>query len=194
MRAKLPHIAFGLMSAQVLLMPVSWLLSAAYPDSGIRSLLSGEGLRWFMGGYADLLSTPLLVCLLLLSMAWGCLRLSGLLSPRASFREGRALMLTLLVLLVCMLVVVLLAFIPHAVLLSVTGRLWPSPFSAALIPLLAFIVMVSASVYGLTSGRFSSLQDVYEAWLGGLRAGAPLLLFYVLLVQLIVSARYVFPL
>ena len=182
------------MSCQVLLMPVSWLLSAAFPDSGIRSMLSGEGLRWFMGGYAHIMATPQLVWLLLMSMAAGCLRLSGLCARRASFREGRALMITLVVLLVCMGVIVLMAFIPHAVLLSATGRLWPSPFSAAQIPMLAFIVMVLSAVYGMVSGRFSSLAEVYDALLDGLRSGAPLLLFYVLSLQLILSVCYVFPL
>jgi len=193
MRKILPHIAFALMSCQLLLMPVSWLLSAAYPDSGIHSLLSGEGLRWFMGSYAHMMSTPLLMWLVLLSMSAGCLRLSGLLSPRDTFREGRALMITLLVLVVCVVVVVLLAFIPHALLLSATGRLWPSPFSAALIPIVAFVLMLVSAVYGIVSGCFSSLRAVYDALLYGLRGVAPLVLFYVLFLQLILSLRYVFP-
>ena len=141
-----------------------------------------------------MMATPQFVWLVLLAMAAGCLRLSGLFDRRASFREGRALMLTLLLLLVSMGVIVLLAFIPHAVLLSATGRLWPSPFSAAFIPLLAFLVMVSSAVYGMVSGRFSSLADVYDALLYGLHGGAPLLLLYVLFLQLILSVCYVFPL
>lgn len=194
MKKIFPHIAFALMSCQLLLMPASWLLSAAFPDSGIRSMLSGEGLRWFMGGYAHSMATPQLVWLLLLSMAAGCLHRSGLFARRASFREGRALMISLVVLLACVGVIVLLAFIPHAVLLSATGSLWPSPFSAAFIPLLAFTVMLSSAVYGLVSGRFPSLAAVCDALLHGLRGGAPLLLLYVLFLQLALSVCYVFPL
>ena len=102
-------------------------------------------------------------------------------------------MITLLVLVVCVVVVVLLAFIPHALLLSATGRLWPSPFSAALIPIVAFVLMLVSAVYGIVSGCFSSLRAVYDALLYGLRGVAPLLLFYVLFLQLILSLRYVFP-
>ena len=127
----LPHIAFLLFAAQLLLMLVSWLLAAANPASGVRSLLSSEGLRWFLGHFSDVLGTPVLLCLLLLLMAYGSLKNCGILQFKSSYRQSRALIITLLLFVVYVGVIVLLVMIPHAVLLSATGSLWPSPFSAA---------------------------------------------------------------
>jgi aminobenzoyl-glutamate transport protein len=187
----LPHIAFTLFVAQLLLMLVSWLLSAAFPDSGIRSLLSGEGMRWFFGHFSHLLATPVLVCLVLVLMAYGTFRHCGLLHYRSTYRERRALTMTLLLTVVAVMLLVLLAAIPHAVMLSVTGSLWPSPFSRALLPLLSFIVIALSAFYGIMAGHFANLSNVYDALLDGIRQGAALLLFYLLTIQLYLSVCYI---
>lgn len=175
---------------QLLLMLVSWLLSAAFPASQFRSLLSGEGLRWFMGSYAHLVATPVLTWLLLGTMAYGCLWRSGLLRRPSNYRERRALMMALLVLAVVVVFMLLLTVVPHAVLLSAVGGLWPSPFSSSLVPVLAFTITLVSAFYGLVAGRFEDLSDVYHAFLQGIRQGAPLLLFYVLLIQIYESLRF----
>jgi aminobenzoyl-glutamate transport protein len=187
----LPHIAFTLFVAQLLLMLVSWLLSAAFPDSGIRSLLSGEGMRWFFGHFSHQLATPVLVCLVLVLMAYGTFRHCGLLHYRSTYRERRALTMTLLLTVVAVMLLVLLAAIPHAVMLSVTGSLWPSPFSRALLPLLSFIVIALSAFYGIMAGHFANLSNVYDALLDGIRQGAALLLFYLLTIQLYLSVCYI---
>ena len=189
----LPHIALTLFVLQLLLMLVSWLLSAAFPGSGIRSLLSSEGLRWMMGHFADFLATPVLVWLLLCAIAWGSLTRSGLLQRPTSYRERRALMMSLLLLAIIVGVMLLLTVVPHAVLLSAVGGLWPSPFSASLVPVVAFGVMLVSAFYGIVAGRLEKVPDLYEAVLHGVRQWAPLLVFYVLLMQLYESLRFVLP-
>lgn len=154
-------------------MLVSWLLSAAFPMSGIRSLLSSEGLRWLMGHFSHLLATPLLVWLLLCAMAWGCLLRSGLLVRPTNYRERRAKFMALLLMAVIVGFMLLLTAIPHAVLLSAVGGLWPSPFSASLVPVVAFSVTLVSAFYGLVSGRFENISAVYDAILQGIRQGAP---------------------
>lgn len=193
MKRFLPHIALWLVVAQLLLMLVSWLLSAAFPMSGIRSLLSSEGLRWLMGHFSHLLATPLLVWLLLCAMAWGCLLRSGLLVRPTNYREHRAKFMALLLLAVIVGFMLLLTAIPHAVLLSAVGGLWPSPFSDSLVPVVAFSVTLVSAFYGLVSGRFENISAVYDAILQGIRQGAPLFLFYVLLVQIYESLLFVLP-
>ena len=191
MKRILPHIALWLVVAQLLLMLVSWLLSAAFPMSGIRSLLSSEGLRWLMGHFSHLLATPLLVWLLLCAMAWGCLLRSGLLVRPTSYRERRAKFMALLLMAVIVGFMLLLTAIPHAVLLSAVGGLWPSPFSASLVPVVAFSVTLVSAFYGLVSGRFENISAVYDAVLFGIRQGAPLFLFYVLVIQIYESFMFV---
>ena len=195
----MPYVALVLFVAQLLLILASWILSAAFPMSGLRSLLSSEGLRWFLGHFAEVLSMPLLVWLLLLAMAYGVLRQSCLLpfsrrgrhSLPTGFRERLARLSTLLLAVVYVCVVLLLTLVPHAVLLSVTGSLWPSPFSRSLVPVVAFGVMLVSAFYGFAAGHLSTLRDLYDALLDGLRRAAPLLLFYVLIMQIYESLRYV---
>ena len=189
----LPHIAFLLFAAQLLLMLVSWLLAAANPASGVRSLLSSEGLRWFLGHFSDVLGTPVLLCLLLLLMAYGSLKNCGILQFKSSYRQSRALIITLLLFVVYVGVIVLLVMIPHAVLLSATGSLWPSPFSAAVVPLFAFGVTLLSTVYGYVAGSYRNMSDVYQSLIDGIRCGAPWLLFYVLLGQIYYSLQFILP-
>ena len=193
MRRYLPHIAFLLFAAQLLLMLVSWLLAAAIPTSGVRSLLSSEGLRWLLGHFSSMLGTPVLLCLLLLLMAYGSLKGCGILHFKSSYRQSRALIITLLLLVTYVGVIVLLVMIPHAVLLSATGSLWPSPFSAAIVPLIAFGVTLLSAVYGYVAGRYCNMSDVYQSLINGIRYGAPWLLFYVLLGQIYYSLQFILP-
>ena len=193
MKRLLPHIALALVIVQLLLMLVSWLFSAAYPTSGVRSLLSAEGLRWLMGHFSDLLATPLLVWIVLCSIAWGCLSRSCLLRRPTNYRERRAQLMAWLLLAVIVGIMVLLTAIPHAVLLSAVGGLWPSPFSASLVPVIAFSVTLISAFYGMVSGRFEQLSAVYDAVLLGICQGAPWLLFYVLVTQIYESLRFVLP-
>ena len=187
----LPHIAFTLFVTQLLVMLVSWLLSAAFPNSGIRSLLSGEGLRWFFGHFTLLLATPIIVWLLLLAMAYGVLLRCGVLRLDKSYRASRARIMTFVLLLVYVGVIMLMVAVPHAVLLSATGSLWPSPFSQALIPFIAFGVIALGAFYGIIAGSFNTLADVYDAVLYGILQGAPFLLFYVLLTELYQSLLFI---
>ena len=191
MKRFLPHIALTLVVVQLLIMLVSWLLSAAFPTSGIRSLLSSEGLRWLMGHFSQLLATSLLAWLLLCAMAWGCLLRSGLLVRPTNYRERRAQLMALLLLAVIVGVMLLLTVVPHAVLLSAVGGLWPSPFSASLVPVVAFSITLVSAFYGLVSGRFENMSAVYDAVLFGIRQGAPLFLFYVLVIQIYESFMFV---
>ena len=77
------YAMFLLILAQIVLVLASWLITAAMPDVFPRSLLSPEGIRWFFGTFTANLQSPWLVWLLLISIAWGTLRASGLLNYAA---------------------------------------------------------------------------------------------------------------
>lgn len=193
MKKLLPRLALCLLLADVLLVLLSWLMSAM-PTVEVRSLLTGEGIRWLLGHSCDMIATPLLAWIVLLGMGVGCLRASGLLTAfsRAGHRDRVALWSTGVLLVLYVVVLLLLTAVPHAILLSATGDLFPSPFSASLVPCLAFGLCLLSIVYGVMSGRFSTLSDIYEALLSGLRSSAVFILFYVLLIQLYYTVSFVF--
>ena len=202
------YLAVTLLLALVALVLVSWLLSATQGE-GVRSLLSSEGIRFFFGGFTNMLLKPLLVWLLLLSMAWGCLRHSGLLmtppnesefdaSGDASRRSssfggiGRGFRVRIFLLVILVVYVGVVLLLTQAVLLSATGQLWPSPFSHALVPMIAFGIILLSTAYGILSRRFLSVADVCQSLIQGIVSAAPLLLLYILVMQLVGALRFVF--
>ena len=187
MKKIVANLALSLVLALVALILLSWLMSATMTE-GVRSLLSSEGIRWFFGHFSDMMLRPQLVWLLVMAMAWGAFKQSGM--TLAIGRKMRMFLLILLSLYVG--VILLLTIIPHAVLLSATGTLWPSPFSRALIPIVAFGVTMLSIVYGLLTGSFRSLSAVCQALSWGIGSCAPLFLLYILFMQFYESLRFVF--
>ena len=191
-------ILFSVLIGEVTLILLSWILSAAGVE-GVRSLLSGEGVRWFVGDFAWMVASPLLVWIILLMIAIGAFLRSGLTSlwhegrsRMMSYRDRTAFRVSLVLLVAYVIAILLLTVVPHAVLLSVSGSLFPSPFSRSIIPIVAFgIVLVSIS-FGMISGRMQSLSDVLEALSYGIQKYAPLLVLYIFCMQLYQSLCFVF--
>lgn len=188
-------LALSLAVLQLCLLPASWMLSVLLPESGVRSLLGSEGVRWMLGRFTDMLAGRPLSCLLLLSVAWGCVRSSGILRifrrrAMLQYRERIALGFVVCLSLGYAGVLAWLTLMPHAVLLSVIGALFPSPFSASLIPVISFGACLVAVVYGIVSGRFRTVTDVYRSLFCGIAIASPLFFLYILLIQLYYSVMF----
>ena len=180
--------------AETLLVILSWLLSAMRVE-GVRSLLSSEGIRWFFSSFNDLIASPVLVGLLVLMCALGCLQKSRVTTifggkKSINFRDRLALYVALAFLLIYVVIIILLTLMPHAILLSATGHLFPSAFSRSLVPIIAFGICIFSVAFGLMAGVMQNLSDILQALSFGIAKGAPLLVFYLFAVQLISYAFY----
>lgn len=191
----------ALVVAEVVLILVSWLINAASPDLPVRSMLSNEGIRWFFGSFVSNMLKPLLVWLVLFCIAFGSLRDSGLWlhlrhlmcrSSAATYRQRLAIHFVIAELLAFSVVLVLLTCIPHAVLLSVTGSLFPGIFAQSIIPILAFITVVCSLTYGIVSGTLRTLAQVCHAMFSGFSTFPILFLLYILGMELYESLCFVF--
>ena len=181
----LAWLAFLLAVGQVLLILASWLLTAAMPDSFSRSLLSAGGIRWFFGRFVDNIESPLLVWLLLLSFVFGVVERSGILHYKASeYRQRIAMRLALFEGVFFILLMMALVMVPHAILLNVMGGLFPSSFSASLVPYCCFALMVMSVSYGVMSDRLKSIVAVYEALVSGVGRLGGVFLLYLLIAHL----------
>ena len=194
----LSYAVILLLIAQVLLVLVSWLLSASMTE-GVHSLLSSEGIRWFVGQYVNMLASSLLVWLLLLSMAFGCIRSCGLsesnnrrANPFFRYRELAALRLSAIIVILYVLLILSMTVIPHAVLLSATGSLLPSAFTRAIVPILSVGMILFSVTYGLSVGSFKSVHNIVNSLSNGIAWAAPLFVLYVLLLQFYESLKFVF--
>lgn len=192
-------LSFVLIVAQVLLVVGSWILTAAKPNIHMRSILGSDGLRWLFGTFVDNISTPMLVWMLLLGVALGLLWASGL--PRAlrSYRkitgyERMALLVVLWEVVAIVVAIVLLAFVPHAVLLSALGTLLPSSFSASAFPMFTFTLSIIAITYGSITGAFRSVAGMFVAMSDGVGALSPLMVLYAIGMEFYCSLVWVFSL
>ena len=193
---KSSRLCLGLLVAESVLIIVSWLLSAMRLE-GVRSMLSSEGIRWFVGGFSDIVASPLLAWLLLALIAVGSVVQSGVVAlfrhkGLQSFRSKLALRVASVFLVLYTLVVCLLAFVPHAILLSVKGSLFPSAFSRSLVPIVCFGITLFSVVYGMMSGHKKTGEDIIDILSYGIRQGASLVIVYILAIQLYASLRFVF--
>lgn len=188
------YLAFLLVILQVVVILLSWFVAAAFPTLPIRSLLSSEGVRWFLGSVVTNMASPMLVWLLLLGIAVGTLRGSGLLhafKEQLNYRQRMVVRLVIIELLLAILIVLGLTAVPHAILLSITGHLFPSSFSAGIVPMLSAIVAIMSISYAWMSGRLHGIEEAVMLLESGIRQVAPLTLLYLLGVQLWFSSVFV---
>lgn len=179
--------------AQIVLVLLSWLITAAMPEAFPRSMLSPEGIRWFFGSFTENMESPWLVGLLLICIAWGTLQTSGLLHfDRTIYRHRNAFRLVLIELVLFIAVILLLTIVPHAILLNVMGGLLPSSFSASIVPYCCFSLMVMSVSFGVMSDRMKGVASVYEALVSGVGKMGGLLLIYVIGAQLYHSIIFLF--
>ena len=188
--------ALVLLLAELVLILLSWILFAIGEEE-VRSLLSSEGIRWFVGGFTTMVSSPLLVWLIILLMAFGAFQKSGLISLtdasyQMTYRDKTALRVAIVFLLAYIAVILLLTVIPHAILLSATGALFPSPFSRSIVPLTAFGIALVSMIYGIMSGRLRDIKDILDALSFGISKGAPVFVLYILIIQFVRSMLFVF--
>lgn len=190
------YVGTALVAVQLAVVLVSWVLKAANPALSVRSLLSSEGVRWFWGQLAHNLATPLLAWLLLWSAAYGSFQQSGIgdLFHRKrplGYRQRMARKAVAVELLVLVALVAGMTLMPHAMLLSVTGTLFPSSFSSGLVPLAAFVVFLCSATYGLIAGNYKQLPDIFRALSKGLKAASLYTLLYIIGIELFYSICFV---
>jgi hypothetical protein len=212
MRNKLGYIVLVLLVSQLALILLSWLVTAAFPELPMRSVLSSEGIRWFFGSFVSNQLSPLLIYFIMAVMAVGaCVRsrlydalretlsntrssltTSSIHQHKVHYREKVGLRIALVEFIVYVIIMVLLTAIPHAILLSVTGQLFPSSFSSSFIPSLSLIIIIMSLTYGVASGTIDSVAKMHKVLVGGLEVGSRLVPTYVVGIQLYMSIRYVF--
>lgn len=187
---------------EIILMLSSWIISTAFPATRLRSLINSEGIRWFLGCFTDNLGNDFSIWLLLSAMAYGCISKSKILAlfkdvrvyKSMEFRKRLAVVLVVVEIFVVLVVMSLLTFSRQAILLSVTGELFPSSFSRSLIPVVDFTLVVTAITYGLVTDNIRSLDDIVDCLVCGCQKASPLFVIYVFACQFIYSVGYVFSL
>ena len=179
---------------------ISWTVAALSPDAEVHSLLSSEGVRWLFGSFTENVSGPLIAWTVLIAMAYGTTEKSGIVADliqaqnikQLTYRQKFAFRIVIILAAFFIIAVIALTLLPHAVLLSVTGQLFPSSFSRSLIPMTVLVVIILSAVYGKLCGKFNGIYDIFKALSGGIAKAAPLFLPIILAEELWHVVFYVF--
>ena len=182
-----------LVVAQLMIILLSWLLSAALPDLSAHSLLSSEGIRWFFGQFSSKIATPLTAWLIVAVIAYGCLSSCGILELKhpLDFRQRVAIRFVVFEIVVFVAIILLLTLMPHAVLLSIDGDICSGSLANSIIPYLSLVVCMTSITYAYLSGRCNTKAELFDMLCEGNRQLSPLFIIYVLLTQLVYSVLYV---
>ena len=179
----------------ILLVIGSWLVSILFPALEVRSMISGEGARWFLGTYSSFLASAPTSWMVIIGVTWGVMSESGMIrcvaDKHRKYRERLALYSAIVLFSLYVIAVALLSVVPHAVLLSADGNLFPSPFSRSIIPLSGFGLFLSSAIFGIISGNTPRPSDVVLAMLSGITSVAPILVIWLFLSQFVMSLRFV---
>ena len=182
-----------LVVAQLMIILLSWLLSAALPDLSVHSLLSSEGIRWFFGQFSSNIATPLTAWLIVAVIAYGYLSSCGILELKhpLDFRQRVAIRFVVFEIVVFVAIILLLTLMPHAVLLSIDGDICSGSLANSIIPYLSLVVCMTSITYAYLSGRCNTKAELFDMLCEGNRQLSPLFIIYVLLTQLVYSVLYV---
>lgn len=165
---RFPHPATLFFLLTLLVAFLSW-VGNVYGWSGVQSLLSAEGLRWQLrDAVPGFLHAPMLGHLLVLAFGVGLWMHSGLGSlwvrifqrHACTRKEKRALCWSAASVLVCVLMVVVLAWGPWGIVRSITGSLKDSPLADGLTYLLSSTVGLAAIVYGYAVDYYRTDRDL----------------------------------
>ena len=109
-----------------------------------------------------------------------------------SFRDRLALRVASVFIILYAIVICMLTIMPHAILLSVKGSLFPSAFSRSILPIVSFGVTLFSVVFAMMSGHKKTGEDIIDILSYGIRQGASLVIIYIFAIQFYASLRFVF--
>lgn len=193
-------VCLVLLVLQLAVFLMSWIVSTINPDLPVRSLLGGEGIRWFFGHFLTIVGDYGAAWLILILIACGAVAASRILptirswikKEPLSYRQKYALRCSFIALLLFIAVIIVLTCTKEAVLVSASGTLFPSSFSKAIVPVVAFILTALAVLFGSLSAQFRHIGEVFHALYVGPQRGAALFVVYVFACQFFASLAWAF--
>ena len=163
-RDLLTYIPLGCLLAILLLALFTWVGSIYGME--VVNLLSADGMRWMFSSVVPNITHSPLAMVLLGLMALSALDGSGMLYAfrgHTNAKQKNAMVIALLVLVIFAVAVACMTLLPSAPLLNPLGTLNHSPFTRGLPSVALIFVIITADIYGYTSGRLLTIADVVKA-------------------------------
>ncbi len=166
-----------LLIAHLLLPPLGWLGSAAGFPFG--NLFSSEGIRWYYLHIQDCYRSPFMAAVFPVVLVLGAVERSGLSGIikdsidkgvlSLTYRQRKACLMAGTFLLLYLAGMLFLLIGPHPVLLSVTGRLYPSPFVSGILQAMSLGLVLASLLYAVLSFHLRGWQECLSVLYWGIR-------------------------
>ena len=159
----------------------------------VVNLLSAEGIRWMFSSVVPNITRSPLPILLLTLMALSALDGSGMLDAvrgHTNSKEKNAMVIALLFLTLSAVAIASMTLLPGAPLLNPLGTLSHSPFTRGLPAVALIIVIITADIYGYTSGRLLTVADVVKADTQLIADIASYFLSFIIIAQMVACFDY----
>ena len=181
------RLCVAVVAVELVAITGAWMANTINPLGPLNNPLSGEGVRWMFRNMMSAMVSEWLVALLLFAMSMGCMEGSGLtkalrifFSTRRTqadvslhYRERMGLRLALLISVLFVVAMALLTTLPEAMLLSATGDVFPSPFSAAVMPAVCLWLAFISIAFGIVKGEFRTVTQVCTSFFNGISRFSP---------------------
>ncbi|MBO7415223.1 MAG: AbgT family transporter [Bacteroidaceae bacterium] len=199
---KLPHPAIVYLILLVLVVFISWIGSVVeirtIGRSGgpmLQSLLSEQGIRWFVRNAASCIGNAPVGEALMILVAIGAGKESGLFralfhSMTLSPRERVSLLISLITFVVIIAVILFGLFSGSNLLLGVTGAIKGGPLAQGAVFILMIALLLPSLIYGISTDTFHTASECVEALSSMIRVAASFLLTMLIAAQLIETVKY----
>lgn len=169
-------IITGYFCCCILVIILSWVCNM-YGGS-VQNLLGAEGIRRTVKYVMADFSAASPAALLYITATYGLMMKSGIVgllrrNRRLSLKQRSAVGVTLFTGILYLVIVLLGLFLPHAILLGVTGHIERSVFSDGWLYIVTSFFLLIGIVYGTASGTFYKLSDIIEGFCSGIALFAP---------------------
>ena len=190
-RDLLTYIPLGCLLAILLLALFSW--AGSIYGMEVVNLLSADGLRWLFSSVVPNITRSPLPILLLTLMALSALDGSGMLYAlrgHTNAKQKNAMVIALIVMALSAVAIACMTLLPGAPLLNPLGTLSHSPLTRGLPSVALIIVIITADIYGYTSGRLLTVTDVVKADTQLIADIASYFLTFIIIAQMVACFDY----
>lgn len=198
---KLPHPVIVYLILLVLVVFFSWIGSVLeFRTMGrngpmLQSLLSEQGIRWFVRNAASCMGNAPVGEALMILVAIGAGKESGLFRALAhsmtlSPRERVSLLISLITFAVIIAVILFGLFSGSNLLLGVTGAIKGGPLAHGAVFILMIAILLPSLIYGISTDTFHTARECVEALSSMIRVAASFLLTMLVAAQLMETIKY----
>lgn len=187
----------ALCSIQIIIIILSWIITAIFPEHGFNSLLSGSGLRWLLSKYINNEYSNFCIWFLFFSFfvgtfIWSKLPKKIISYSQCDYNDKFAIKVFFFEIAIGIILCLTLVLYPNSSFLGISGNLFPGPFASASFFIIGMAFFIGSTSYLILSERLKTYKEAERLLVFGIQAVAPLIVIIFLLKKTLEIIKFVF--